>query len=334
MDRRRFLGASLVGGGLVGVSACAPGGAAVLSADTAPPPMSEDEVQQFLRNLEGQMARIGQTEPASDLLLPSDRLPESLRTRAKELVRKTLRTLLLAGSVSDLPLDGRVHPDVQARLFAGMQEMDDAASGMRSFLRSLTPTEQADIGRALRDDPDLGMRVMGAIDTEASAIGVPWQRRLHLRRLAAHICGRMKQSTPLFLDDTLKKIEKVAVQDTDLVAAERRLLVQLGEEDFARMREQVAAAQARWHIAYGTHQYYYGAPATAPQKDPPKRGTALLTTGGILMGFGLIHAGVGIAIVASEFSLAAWILGITLGGVLFVAGLVCLILGGLLRARS
>jgi hypothetical protein len=296
--------------------------------------MAESEVQEFLARLERQLSLIREAPPVTDTFAFPASVPSDRKRRAQVLTQNALRTLLLAGSFADLPLDGRVHPAVQARVMDHMQEMDDATQAMRSFLEGLTPTERADIGRALRDDPELGMNVVAAIDTEALEVGVSMQRRLHMRRLAAHICARMKQSTPLLLEDTLRKVEKVAALDTDLVAAERRMLAQLGETRFTRLRDDVSHAQARWRVASSGASLSDGAHWGSPPIPPPRRGVAALTTGGILMGFGALHGLLGLALLNTEAVALGLTIGFTLGGILFIGGLITLIVGASLYASS
>ncbi|NUP11186.1 MAG: hypothetical protein HOW73_34505 [Polyangiaceae bacterium] len=362
MDRRSFLRTgALGGGGVAALSGCSTMGLGATGVGAMPPPMSDADIRGFLARLDDQMDQIQAREPLSDLLgRARGKTKSDDAVRGEDLARKSLRSLLLAGSFSDLPLEARVHPAVQRRMFAGMAEMDESAFGMRSVMHALTPTERADMSRALRDDPELAMNVVAAVDEEAARIGVSQQRRLAMRTLAAHVSSRMKQSSPLFLDDCVRKFDKLASRDATVASLERQLIAQMGEDEFFRMRDSTEVAARTWLVAQGTpaSDAQTSSALEVPEsehededdpnvrrlaqrreRDPseneetPKLGTPLLTVGGILMGMSLVYIGVGLFLVLGVGTIAGAFL-LTHGGLVFIGGLVTLILGGIRRANS
>ncbi|HTJ83043.1 MAG TPA: hypothetical protein VL400_15085 [Polyangiaceae bacterium] len=336
MERRGFLrGGVLAGGGLVGAGCASSDLGAALVAP--PPPMTDEEVQAFLARLDGQMKAIEKEAPLGKILL-AENVDAAARARGEALSKRALRSLLLTGSFRDLPMEARMHPDVQSRMFAGLGEMTEAAEGITSYMRSLTPTERADLSRALKRDPDLGMRVMGAIDDEAARFGVSMERRLHMRQLAANVCGRLRQSSDLFLDDTCDKVEKMAARDATVESIERRLVAQIGEDAYFRLRDEAEAGHALWQgrrVAQGP--VFVDArsdpSAHASHAEPREpRGTPLLIVGGIMLGLSVITIVGGVFLTIASGVPGAIML--TIGGLHFIGGLVCLIIGGVLRANS
>lgn len=153
MDRRDVLKLGAVAS--LGGSGCA----TLLS---NPASVGTGEMDGFLSSLDTALEKIANGN-FFDQFLPTNRDPE-LDARAKhgeELTKKTLRSLLLVGTVAELPPEQLRHEGVQQRLRGSMGEFDDAVFGMVDALGGLGPTERADVSQALRDDPGLGMRIMG-----------------------------------------------------------------------------------------------------------------------------------------------------------------------------
>jgi hypothetical protein len=258
--------------------------------------------------------------------------------KGQEVLRKTLRSLLLVGSFHDLPDEGRAHPGMQERMWRSMGEMDEAMLGLASALEGLTPTERADIGRALRDDPGLGMRIVEALDREASAQGVPMSRRLHLRAIAVEVTGRLRQSAPLLIDEYTGKVRKVAARHGSNEELERRLATQMGEAAFSAMRERTVAASARWNVAQAGGYVYVGPTVgVAPvYSGPPpltarqEKGNTVITVGAVLLGLGVVSATAGGVVVATGGPLGAAI-AITVGAIVGLGGLITLITGLIMR---
>jgi len=271
MERRNFIKAGVVAGGSVGFSAVGCG--AMMEGMSAVPVPTLAELESldmggFLQRLDSSLGFIQSTSTLDSVVSK-----EAQRTgrsdprfeHSDELVRKTLRSMLLVGSFGDLPEHGRVHPGMQARLWSSMQEMDDAVFGMNSTLASFTPTERADVGRMMREDATAGVRILDALDEEAVKAGVNEKRRTHMREVGKQACFRLRQSTSLFIDEYGDKVKKVAAREASVEEFQRRLQAQMGETAFWEFhRRQFALAQAWQHVPGIAQAYPPGGGTAAP----------------------------------------------------------------------
>jgi hypothetical protein len=345
IERRDFLKMGAVAG--AGAAALGTSGCAGVTEALAPPPLplSNRDMKLFLSRLDHSMKSVSTTNALSSLL-PKTAI-DTIKTddpefqKSDQLFRKTLRSMLLAGSFKDLPEEGRVHPGMQDRMWRALPEMNDAMLGMTNMLESLTPTERADIGRVLRKDPDLGMRIVGALDNEAAAAGVTLARRMHLRTVAADTTFRMRQSTPLFIEEYTGKVRKIADRQGSSEAFQRRLQAQMGDAAFWGYQARAQELASRWQIARAdgddeegdenAPRVIYG-PYAPPEKKERPGGTAMIV-GGILLGVGALTAGIGGIILASGGGIGGAFV-VTVGAVIGVGGLVTLIVGAIMRAAS
>jgi len=333
MERRDFLKAGVIGG--AGSAAVGTLGCAATTGAAAPPValVSPEEMDRFLARLDGGLGTLKTGESSITSLFPRLDPTETKYRTQDELVRKTLRSLLLVGSFHDLPEDGRVHPGMQDRMWSGMGEMDEAMLGMTSALDALTPTERADVGLRMRKDPGLGMRIIEAIDEDAAQAGVSRERRLHLRSIAVEACARMKQSTPLLIDEYVTKVNKVAARPATIAEAERRLVAQMGEEAFFQFKERTETLARRWNVASTSADPTNDANGPyAPKSDPHQRSSKVLTVGGILLGVGAVSLLVGGLIVAAGSFVGAFVM--TVGAILGIGGLITLLVGAIIRATE
>lgn len=296
----------------------------------------------FLSSLDGALASIGGGQ-FFDTFLPATRSPE-LSTRAQHgevLAKKTLRSLLLVGTLSELPPEHLAHDGVQQRLRDSMGEFDDAMFGMTSMLEQLSPTERADLSAALEEDPQLGMRVMSGVDEQAAAFGVSLKQRTKLRALSTHACARLRQSPELLITEYTGKMHKIAARQGARAAAERAMAASLGSN--LLWQSQAAEGEA-------TGGSLTPPPPPPPQIDPPEtRGASadpesaypaspvrrgprashvLLTTGGIALGLTALSVGLGFASGSSGAGLFVF----TVGALLGITGLIVLIIGLIMLA--
>jgi hypothetical protein len=256
--------------------------------------------------------------------------------RGDRLFRKTVRSLLLSGSFHDLSEEDRMHPGVQARMLGSLGEMNEAMLGLNDMFASLTPTEHADLASSLRDDPELGMRVVEVLDTEAVKAGVPFARRMQLRTIAVDACARLKQSPSLFIGEYTTKVQKIAARDGSAEETQRKLVSRLGEQAFWAYKDRLTEASRRWDVALADSGRMtdappgYGPPGYGPPRPEPAhglpRGTISIIVGGSLLGLGLIVAGAGGIVIAAGGSVAAAI-AITVGASFGLGGLITLIVG-------
>ena len=200
------------------------GGSGCISLLSNPGAVGANELSAFLESLDGAMSAI---DARSFFPTAKPELKERVAS-SEALAKKTLRSLLLVGSVQELPREQMAHADVQARLRASMGEFDDAMFGMTSMLEQLTVSERAEVSTALKKDPQLGMRVMGELDEAASSFGVSMKLRTKLRGISAQACARLRQSPDLAIAEYTGKMHKVAARHGARAEAERRATAALG----------------------------------------------------------------------------------------------------------
>ncbi len=336
MERREFLRA----GAVAGAGVASVGGAGCAGLGGLQPPVeifSTADMKRYLGNLDGAMGAVSTTDAVASLLprgvanpfSPQD--PEWIK--GDKLVRKTLRALLLSGSFNGLSEDDRMHPGMQGRMERSLGEMDDAMLGMNDYLAGLTPTEHADLARRMRDDPELVMRIVGALDDEAVKAGVSFARRLQMRSIAVDACARLKQSPGLFIDEYDAKVKKIAARDGTVAEAERRLAVRMGQDAFWAYKDRLATAAHRWDVALAQAGDYDAPPPMygSPPQPGMKRGTISIIVGASLLGVGAILTGVGIAFIGVDLGFAIMV---TVGALLAPGGLITLIVGLVQRAHA
>jgi len=300
----------------------------------------------FLGELDGALGKISNGSFFEQFLTakPSPEQAERVK-KGEDLAKKTMRSLLLVGTLQELPPEQMAHEGVQQRLRASMGEFDDAMFGMASVLEGMSSTERADVAQALRDDPALGMRVMGAVDEEAATFGVSLKQRTRLRTISSHVCGRLRLSPELTMAEYTGKMQKLGARYGALSEAQRNAAAAIGtsmiwQNEGGSVGGGVGAPDAGTNLSapppppledQRTDQtppppqpQGQGAPYVPKKADKSHShpSTGLLTAGGIALGVGLTIFGLGFA------GGGAWLaLGITFGVLLGLAGLICLIIG-------
>ena len=290
MDRRNFLKVGAVAGGSVGLGAVGCG--AVMEGMTAVPVPSLAELQaldmgSFLKRLDTSLGFIQSSSSLASLVTKDVEASSRKDPRfehAGDLVRKTLRSLLLTSSFHELSEAERLHPGMQARLWGSMAEMDEAVLGMNKLMTSFTPTERADLSRALREDPTLGASALKVLDEEGEKAGVTDARRKHLQDVGKAALFRMRQSTSTFIDEYDEKLTKYAARDMTVETIQRRLMAQMGEDAFWQYHARQSALAEQWLRVPGVAQ---GAPpAGAAPTSMGVGGAATATATGILTATG------------------------------------------------
>jgi hypothetical protein len=336
LGRRDFLKASTVVGVSAGAAGCAGRNEGLLVVPGEA--LSVQNMEAYLARLDGSMHAISTHDSPIPKLFPEVKLDKSdpVIKNGEELLRKNVRSLMLVGSFHDLPEEGRAYPGMQNRLVKGMNEMDEAMIGMHNAIKALTPTERVEIGRALKADPNLAMSIVGALDAEAAQSGISMERRLHLRSLAAQACARIKQSPGMFIDEYVAKTEKIMNRPVDPEEIQRRLLATIGENEYFALRDRSDRYFERWQVAQSSD------PAAAegswiqkPNNTKIERANTLLTVGGVLLGLGILVGVVAVMLISSGSSAAIpGMFVATAGALLAIGGIVCLIIGAVLRSRA
>ena len=183
---------------------------------------SDEEMDRFLRHLDGVMARSRERaflEPFRPLAEgPKEPVAQAAARRQEELFGKILRSLMMVGSFSDLPEQGQRHPGMQRRLRERAQEVDEALYGTLDLLGNLSPAERLDLTQAFREEPDLALRLGETLDAQAAHAGISMKRRLHLRRMITHLTWRIKhQGASAVVEDYVAQAQAFQTQLTSLI---------------------------------------------------------------------------------------------------------------------
>ncbi len=322
LERRVFLQVGALGGIAAAAGGCSAGlvGPLELPGSTVPEAMDS-----FFGRVDATVRAIGEGSPLHEAFPHVDAARVS---RARLLLQKALRSLVVLGAYRQLAPEARDHPGMRARLEALAPEMDDAVFGVHEMLTSLRPAQRVELQQLLKRDPTLPERLVEGIDREAAVLGEPFTRRMQLRPLAKSFLWRL-QHQPLgsLLDEYVGKVEKLGAR--------------MGYDE--ALRRQIAAratssALLAWHTsadaapvappAAGSALPNFDAIPEAPEAAPcaPPPGRRPMIVGGILMGVG---AGLAIpgAILAAAGSAAIGIPFLVVAGLLFLGGLIALIVG-------
>jgi hypothetical protein len=365
MDRRDLLKLGALAG--VGGSGCA-------SLLTNPASVGAGEMDGFLGALDSAMESVLGVKGFDRFLPATPNAAQAAKVKAAEgLTKKTMRSLLLVGTLQELPPEQIVHDGVQQRLRNSMGEFDDAMFGMTSMLEGLSPSDRANVSKALRDDPNLGMRIMGAIDEDASAFGVSFKQRTKLRAISAQACARLRQSPDLAISEYTGKVRKVEARHGARSEAERQgaaaissALIWQGEQDGRGMEGaptggeltppppppmqqpgEVAPApggcrtsadcagglECSGYQDLGNGKWSQGQ-CQAPVKKK-KASTGVLTAGGIVMGAAVGSFGI-ITLIGAAGGNAGMgaLIGATVGAIIGVIGIIVLLIGLIILATG
>ncbi|MFO0587324.1 MAG: hypothetical protein U0441_07290 [Polyangiaceae bacterium] len=369
MDRRDFLKAGVVAGGSLGLGAAGCG--AVLEGMTSAPVPSIAELQAldmggFLKRLDTSLGFIQSSSTLGSLVkgdVAALARKDPRFEHAEDLLRKGFRSLLLTSSFHDLDEAGRLHPGMQARLWASMGEMDEAVLGMNKLVTSFTPTERADLDRVLRDDATLGSRILKALDEEGEKAGVNDVQRRRLGDVGKAALSRLRRSTTGFIDEYDEKLTRVAARDLTAEAIQRWMMAQMGEDAFWQYHDRQLALLAAWQRVPGIAQaapvptpsdwhvsvYHPSASATpppvastapvkkrVPDRGEVRKGNIVFAVGAVCFGLAIV-LGLGAAtIVASSsyfgpaISLPVWLAA----AAHFIGGLTLIIAGSVILADA
>jgi hypothetical protein len=343
MKRRDFL----FGGGAAAATASARAQAASAAKAMPPPKLDPDALEKKLSRIDARMAELGRIEIAPRE--PESPEEEELFAGRAKVSRTALRSLYFVGAFMDLEEHDRVHPGVQERMRRLQPEMDEACEGMASMLEAMTPEEHRAIQKALKEDPDAGLRIGERLDQIAKEDGFGFGRRLDMRLAVDDVTKRLKAQNPqLVLEPITRKVRRVQQTAGTELERERTTRVKAGEQAFWEMHERNKKNVQRWDDVYASRPRVdlVALEDTYPEQrehpeDPTIGGTRVLRVGGYLFGIGmgvealgglfyLASVGAGTGGASGAFAVPAVILGTTIGPLLMVGGLVVLLVGAII----
>ncbi len=254
----------------------------------------------------------------------------------QQLLAGSLRTLMVAGALHDLPRGAHAHPEVRTRISSIIPEGARSLYGMTRHMEELAPAERVLLQRHLRADPELPLRAAEHLDALAASAGLGPTSRWKLRDLATRTAWRLgHQPVSMLLDDTTSRVHK-AEGRTGAFSADARLSlaqVMAGGEDWS---EEDEYEDEQPYDEYEEDQA--GVEQTGPIEPRPWGGRGLAIAGGVGGILGLIGGYAALVwaylnSIGSDPQAGPITLGI-ISGVTFVAGVVVMISGLVMKSRQ
>jgi hypothetical protein len=346
MERRDVLKAGALG---VAATAVGPGCATVphaaIDSGAAAGPSGGLSNAEFLALLDRQLGYIGHAHFVDEFVTQTHgpaRAPEVQRAVAAsdDAFRRMLRTLVITQGFRDLSVETQLESDVQARMASHMDEIDATVFEVADRLAAIDAAQHARVQSALRDQPDLAMQIGEAVDAHAASAGLSRARRRQLRTMMMQTAFRLKHEAPgTLIDEYTQKVTRMR-QDGDQSALALAVSERIGRQAFWAYQKRVAQAPgaAPPQPAPGTAPAPYPppGPVSGPMPvapDPHPHRYTVLKAGGVMMGIGAVTAGVSALILSSGGS-EGFLVGITVGSILFGLGFLFLIVGAIIAAAS
>jgi len=257
-----------------------------------------------------------------------------------ELFRKLLRTLLITQSFRDLPVETQLHPAVQERMTGHLDEIDETLFALTGKLEGMTAAQRSQLRAKLHAQPDIAMEIGEVIDRHAAAAGLSRSRRKQLRSMMSETAFRLRHDAPgALIDEYTAKVTRMGGK-AGASALTIDLAQRIGQRTFWNHQKQIAQAAGAPPTTTRS-----GAPDTqppvAPQPTPAvsppatKTGSVVIRVGAVMMGIGVLVFGASYLVAAADSGLAiGGLIGITVGAVMFAAGLVTLIVGAIIAASN
>jgi hypothetical protein len=296
---------------------------------------------EFLALLDRQLGYVGHARFVDEFVTRSHgaaRRPEVQQVvdTSDDAFRRMLRTLLITQGFRDLSVENQLEPDVQARMTDHMSEIDATVFEVADRLAAIDAAQHARVQSALREQPDLAMQIGEAVDAHAAAAGLSRARRRQLRTMMMQTAFRLKHEAPgSLIDEYTQKVTRMR-QDGDQSALALAVSERIGRQAFWAYQKRVAQApDASPPPPPGASPPGPAQQPTAPVAAPGSQGHkyTVLKAGGVMMGIGAVTAGVS-ALIVSSGGADGFLIGITVGSILFGLGLLFLIVGAIIAAAS
>jgi len=323
----------------------------------------------FLAKLDGQLASMAGADFVHRFIRDQMKTEPTQQQQAKlhesdAMFRRMLRTLLITQGFRDEPAETQFDPAVQARMFDHMDEVGSTVFEVLDMIGSLSAEHRVKLKNTLKAQPDLPMAIAEAIDAQASRAGVSGKRRLQLRQMMMTATFRLRHGDPnTLIDEYVAKVERVRVSGSaDAKALD--LAQKMGERAFWKYQQHLAqdggtqpttpatpapvpagadpaavdaapppppppsAMRPPGSVAPAPMQPL---PPVKPKHEGARPGTGAMHAAGYMMGIGVVTFGISAALVDSS---DAFLIGLTVGALLFAIGLVTLIVGAIIYSAN
>ncbi len=180
----------VVGWGALGLGAVALDGCSGFPWGRTAPTASPDEVDRLLSELDHVVHQLKKLEPDPASFGIKRRGPEVAQGSA--MCIRMLTSLCFMGTYRDVPEALWRDPRVEQRLAETLPKIHATVTSARDLLVSVTDEQGSAIEKALKDDPNLTMRIMERVDDYAKQCHVPLEQRAYLRTATAQLAGRFR----------------------------------------------------------------------------------------------------------------------------------------------
>ena len=300
--------------------------------------VSASEMNEFLTGFDNTMHKIEVNHPQSAYL--GRILAKPLIKQDEDLLRGSLRSLLLAGNFGDMSLEAQVHPGVQSRLKYSAAEVDSTMEGVLDKLRSFSSEDCLQLKQDLSDHPELTEQVLEALDMEAAAVGTHKRRRRKLQRIGKRVLKRLKHSPQNLIEDCLAKCDKLVKRFDSDDEMQKFMAANMGKKVFRTKVEKAEKAAMRWQEMQMDNEVPGYQPNVIlrehgkvldPQTEVKKenKGLKLLGIGLILTAAGWLFIAIGGEGVLMTIGVVA---GVTVGPILILIALIMLLLRALKKS--
>lgn len=306
-------------------------------------PMGEnvtpDEMEIFTRDMDLGMENISHS--VGNYL--KKLFPQTPTETEQNFFRSGFRSLLLVGNFGSLPVKGQVHPWMQKRMMYSAPEVNFTVTTSCDILRNLSDESKEDIRTALMDDPDLGDQILDALELEARSIGVPSARRRQMKVMGSRIIRRLRHSPEMFIDEYLKKTEKMLLAGNSDEAMEHLLKTQVGEAEYLTLKNTAENAALEWNqldipdlpVGYKPVITEQDEKSTGENSDLKKRkGLRLLGIGAIVTAVGWLIIAIAGGSALEGVGALGIVLGVTLGPILILIALIILLIKAIKSGKS
>ena len=205
MERREFIITGVGAGLALGTN---PAAAAVPDLVSVPPPAPLDfPMEAWFERLDKGLNAIRGAGPAIKVASGAP-VPEEVL-----LNREAISTLMVVGSIKELPKPQQSSPLVAQLLEREAGAMLAGVAGMVQRLENLSPAQVRHLQASLKSNPDHVMELGQQLDDAASALGISNKRRLHLRAVLSQVAWRIShQSADLIIHEAISKVQRDAAR--------------------------------------------------------------------------------------------------------------------------
>jgi hypothetical protein len=362
MDRRAFLKTVAVGAGAAGAGSCAHLSSPLLTTNA--------DVLALVDELKQRLTFLSSPAGVEELRAkaPADAPQAPGFDQDLALFGDGIQALTLAGAFHGMSEEVRAHPAVQQLMFDSAPQLGDTAKRLHRVALDTTPEQQRELTLRLREDPTLLDQAGSKMEAMASELGVSVEQRARLRALLQQVGNRMKQSTPLMLEEYGRKVRAIEDRLAEPRGFEREAIARMGEVAFWDYHQRLQQYASAWGGPVASPQDLApGTPTTPPlppvggeappaqvarpadagveaESDddaPPKsRPGEAGTKAGLIMlaaGFGIGAIGAVMAILGGGINGGVGMAGLfvaTAGALLVIAALITLLVSAIIRGAA